>query len=66
VVAGLAQKLELISTQLSNTQVRSEAAAVPAVPARRSITPPLPESLIAKKSDSITPKLHDLIVRSVQ
>jgi hypothetical protein len=63
-IATLAQRMELISTQLSNPQVRHESVvATPATPPRRSIS--LPPELLAKKAESITPKLHDIIMRTV-
>jgi len=63
-VASLAQRMELISTQLSNPQVKRESVVTtPAVPQRRNIS--LPPELLAKKTESITPKLHDIIMKTV-
>ena len=63
-VTSLAQRMELISTQLNNPQVRHESVVTTsAVPQRRNIS--LPPELLAKKAESITPKLHDIIMKTV-
>ena len=64
VVASLAGKVELLSTQIANPQVKHEVTPAAAVPQRRSLS--VPPSLIAKKAESITPSLHDIILKSVQ
>lgn len=61
VVASLAGKVELLSTQIANPQVKHEV--TQAVPQRRSLS--VPPSLIAKKTESLTPTLHDIIAKSV-
>jgi hypothetical protein len=67
VVANLAEKVELMSTQLENApKTINSVVTVPAIPERRSINPAsVSPSLLAKKSNSETPKLRALVDRSV-
>lgn len=60
-VSTLAEKVEFLSTQLNTRAATNEGA--PAIPPRRSIS--LPPSLISKKAESITPKLHEIIRKTV-
>jgi len=64
IVEGLAQKIELLSTQVSTRSTVTENTNAPIIPARRGLS--VPPQLVAKKVESITPKLHDLIQKSVQ